>query len=338
MNAPAQRRRHPLVKLLVVLLLCAVAALIALLVFARRTKPIKTTNVLGEAELCTSCHPLAKHPAIKGHPLSAAGASKGKATKYTLAAIGCVPCHGGDGGKLKKELAHAPKLGEGRDPFLPKAHYEVGCARCHVIGQIAGLTKLKRGLVAYRQGTCVGCHGPGHQPPEIGPSLRAVPQKPEAYLRRWLLDSRAVLPTASMWSIRDATYRGSFGASAEGKQNLSALITYVLMVADEPQRRTYREHGQRPKLRIDAPCQSCHALGPGAKVSGAKHRCTMLKDDAALLDCKRCHGKAATTPPKDAKRMCPQVAAAAHLCETCHLREDDGLKQLLQNARRLRTR
>lgn len=335
MNASAQRRRPPLVKLLVVLLLLAVAALVALLLFARGPKPIKTTNILGEAEFCQSCHPVGKHRAVKGHPI--VGSPGGKAP--TLAKIGCVPCHGGDGGKLEKAQAHAPALGEGRDPFLPKGHYEVGCARCHIIGQVAGMEKLKRGLAAYREGTCVGCHGPGHQPPEIGPSLRAVPQKSEAYLRRWLLDSRAVLPSASMWSIRDATYRGRFADTKEGKKNIEALITYVLMVADEPQRKAYAEHSHRPKLRIDAPCTRCHALGPGAKVTGKKHRCTMLVDTAKReLDCKRCHSTAATTPPKRSTRMCPQVAASAHLCETCHLRENDGLKQLFSHARRLRAR
>ncbi|PIE19588.1 MAG: hypothetical protein CSA65_01595 [Proteobacteria bacterium] len=260
---------------------------------------------------------------MKGHP--------------KLAVIGCVPCHGGDGGKLTQKLAHAPALGEGRDPFLPKGHAEVACARCHIIGQVAGMEKLKRGLAAYHQGTCVGCHGPGHQAPEIGPSLRAVPQKSEAYLRRWLLDSRAVLPTASMWSIRDATYRDRFGETPEGTRNLEALITYVLMVADEPQRKTYAAHSQRPELRIDTPCTRCHTLGASAKVKGAKHRCTMLVDTAKReLDCERCHGTAATTPPKGSTRLCPQIAASVHLCETCHLREDDGLKQLLSHARRLR--
>ena len=321
-SSPAQSRRFPVVKVLVALLGLGVAVLIALVLFTRDPTPVKTTNILGDEELCQSCHLLAKHPAVPGH-------SK-------LAAIGCVPCHGGDGAALDKDEAHSPALGEGRGPFLPRGQYEVACARCHVIGQVKGMEKLVRGHESFEKGTCVSCHGPGHLPPEIGPSLRRVPQKPPPYLHRWLLDSQSVLATASMWSIRDATYRGHFADTKAGNQNIDALITYVLMVSDEPQRRAYTKHTHNPGLRIDKPCTNCHALGPGAaKPKGKPHRCTMLHTYRDLLDCKRCHATAATTPSKTSVRMCPQVASAVPLCETCHLRQNDGFDALEKRARRL---
>lgn len=311
--------RSSFVKIVVVLLVLGIGALVALLLFGRGPKPIQTTNVLGEPELCQSCHPVAKHPAVVGHA--------------KLGPMGCVPCHGGDASKLKKELAHAPALGDGREPFLPKGRYQVGCARCHIPGQVKGMEQIVAGQLAFRQGTCVGCHGPGHQPPEIGPSLRLVPQKNEAYLRRWLIDSRAVLYTAAMWSVRDATYRDYFGDTKEGRARIEALISYVLTVSDEPQRKGYSEHAHKPKLRIDRPCTSCHTLD-GKKTAGKPHRCTMLRGNK-LLTCARCHGSEALRP-KSKARMCPQVAASVHLCETCHLRENDGFKELRQRARRLR--
>ena len=151
-----------------------------------------------------------------------------------------------------------------------------------------------------------------------------------------------------MWSIRDGTYRGHFADTKQGNANLEALIDYVLMAADEPQRRAYGPHAQRPKLRVDTSCVSCHqeALGkapPKGKGGKAHHRCLALKTSAdahraPLLDCKRCHGTAATRAAANSTRLCPQIAAAAPLCETCHLRQDDGLKELSSKARLLRSK
>jgi hypothetical protein len=280
-----------------------------------RVKPIVTQNILGQKELCTSCHPVQKHPKVIGHA--------------ELKKIGCTPCHGGSPTQIDEKLAHAPALGEAREPFLPKGQYEVGCARCHILGQVKGMKKLVAGQRAFLKGTCVGCHGPGHRPPEIGPTLMTVPQKDVAYLERWLMDSRSVLSTASMWSIRDATYHGLFADNKSGNANLQALITYVLMVEDHQQRKRFAAHSHRPSLRIDGSCVSCHK-GSSTKVEGKPHRCTMLKKNAAL-DCKRCH-KDASTAPRDKNGRCPQIAASAYLCQTCHLRQNDGADALIKRA------
>lgn len=318
-SSPAPRRRLPIVKLALGVLLLGAGGAVAIILLNSGPKPVESKNILDETELCQSCHPLAQHKPVVGH--------------NDLARIGCTPCHGGDGAQIVEEQAHGPKLGEGRDPFLPKGQYLVGCARCHIPGQVKGMEKIVAGHANYLQGTCVGCHGPGHQPPEIGPSLYSVPPKGVAYLRRWLLDSRSVLTTAAMWSIRDDTYRGYFADNKKGRQRIEELITYVLTVNDKPQRRTYAEHAHKPKLRIDGACTTCHVLGDAkTKAKGKMHSCTMLRGREELR-CVRCHGTPSTKPSND-KAICPQVAAAAHLCGTCHMRDDDGWSELTKRALR----
>lgn len=313
----ASRRRMPVGKLAIAVLVLGLCGALAIILLKRGPTPVESQNILEEKELCQSCHPVAEHKAVVGH--------------RDLGRIGCTPCHGGDGAQLVEKKAHGPALGEGRDPFLPKGQYLVGCVRCHIPGQVKGMEKIVAGHQSYLQGTCVGCHGPGHQPPEIGPSLDTVPPKSVAYLRRWLLDSRAVLATAAMWSIRDDTYRGHFADTPKGREHLEALISYVLSINDKPQRRTYADQVHKPKLRIDAPCVSCHQIGASpSKAKGESHRCSMLKKNEELR-CARCHqGKAAKG--HDGKGMCPQIAAAVHLCGTCHLRDDDGWSELKKRA------
>ncbi|MBW2730797.1 MAG: hypothetical protein JRH20_00305 [Deltaproteobacteria bacterium] len=319
-KAQPPQQRLPVAKLALGVVLLGACGATAIVLLKSGPTPVESKNLLDETELCQSCHPLAKHKPVVGHT--------------DLARIGCTPCHGGDGAQLDKELAHGPRLGEGRDPFLPKGQYLVGCTRCHIPGQVKGMEKIVAGHTSYLHGTCVGCHGPGHQPPEIGPSLNTVPPKHVAYLKRWLLDSRSVLATASMWSIRDGTYQDHFADTDEGRQNIERLITYVLSLNDRPQRRTYAEYVHRPKLRIDAPCTSCHILGDATtKAKGKGHRCTMLRNNNDLR-CVRCHQSAAVKPAGN-KGMCPQIAAAVHLCGTCHLRDDDGGSELVKRALRM---
>ena len=301
-------------------LLIGVAVILALgaggvaWIIGSRTRLVATTNILGEQELCTSCHPFAKHRPVAGHP--------------KLEALGCVPCHGGSAQATEAAAAHSPQLGEGRDPFLPKGHYQVACGRCHILGQVKGMERLVEGHRSYFRGTCMGCHGPGRTPPEIGPSLQKVAPKPVAYLRRWLLDSRSVLATASMWSLRDPTYQDYFADTPEGNARLDALIGYVLMVSDSPQRAALASQGMRPKLRIDAPCSGCHLTEK--KASTTPHRCVWLKRNESLR-CSRCHSAGQGRAIRPAG-LCPQIAGASHLCKTCHLRSGDGADERIKRA------
>lgn len=107
-------------------------------------------------ERCLSCHSLKDHPEIiESHPY------------YQF---GCVVCHGGSSGAIKKEVAHL-----GRLPITKKrplkiettyGYIEANCAVCHVVKTEEGILKyderltpsIKAGYDLFFKKGCWGCH------------------------------------------------------------------------------------------------------------------------------------------------------------------------------------
>jgi hypothetical protein len=127
-----------------------------------------------------------------------------------------------------------------------------------------------------------------------------------------------------MWTLRDSTYRGHYGAGESGDRAIRALIVYLLALADR--REAYRSIWLHPELRIDQrSCSTCHTLD-GNPTKGVAHACPLLARDRDL-GCPRCHDRPQTRPVERSGR-CPQVAGALPLCGTCHLRPGDGHDKL----------
>ncbi len=285
---------------------------------SRRGRVVEAKGWSGAVERCPTCHPngvSAKvgrkaHPEIPGHK--------------DLAKYGCVACHGGDGRRVDRG-AHRPLPGEGHPPFYPRPHFEVGCARCHVIGKLEGGARLARGQREYLESGCVSCHLPGRRQNGLAFDLRYRPARTVEYIREHLIDpSRAGSRAKMMWSLRDATYRDRFAATADGEEALDALITYLLALGESPE--PYQKVWHKAKLKVDTDCMRCHHLG-GKKTTGARHTCPMLVPERTEINCERCHGTPATVP-RNAKGLCPQLRALQPVCNTCHLRPGDGTANL----------
>jgi len=283
---------------------------------------VNIRNALGEVERCTSCHPGGArkpdgppHPPVRGHA--------------QLASIGCTPCHGGQALAMEPDLAHSPAVGGNPDPFLPLWLVQLACARCHVPGRLAGAERLAEGQRFYLEASCASCHLPGGHPRRIGLDLRLLPQRTVAYLRLHLTDPRRLNPDATMWTLRDRTYRGRFSDSPQGRKNTDTLVLYALALADRKQRERWAPAQEPKQLRIDTPCTDCHHVDRG-EITGQKHLCPALKD-RHQLSCARCHAKDRVSPDR-LDRLCPQIRGEIFTCGTCHFREDDGANALFRQA------
>lgn len=283
---------------------------------------VDTRNALGQVERCTSCHPGGarkpggpSHPKVNGHA--------------TLVNLGCTPCHGGQALATEAEVAHSPDLGGAPDPFVPLGWVQLTCARCHVPGRLEGGEHLASGQRNYLAASCASCHQPGGHPQRIGLDLRLLPQRTADYLRSHLTDPRALNPDATMWTLRDRTYRGRFADSPEGRKNTDALIVYSLALADRIQRERWAPAQHPKQLRIDRSCTDCHHVDR-AQTSGKAHVCPAL-DGHKALRCGRCHERD-RVPADRLDRLCPQVRGEIFSCGTCHFRQADGAADLLRAA------
>jgi hypothetical protein len=286
-----------------------------------RVIQLATTD--GKVDRCPTCHraalglarpgakrPHRAHPVIEGHA--------------DLALHGCTTCHGGQGRRLDQD-AHQPRLGAGHDPFLKQPYLQARCARCHVPTGLGGAADLERGIDEYLRAGCVGCHLPGHHDVGIGPDLRRMGRRTEAELREALLYPERGHPDAAMFNLRWRYDQ----RTERGRKALAGLITAVLAFS-EP-RAPFRAAWARPDARIDTPCQSCHREVFGGTTLGARHRCTLLRQQHHLR-CKRCHGSAELRPRAPSSRPsaradtrdCPHIAQTRPLCGVCHLRPGDA--------------
>jgi len=322
--APRPPHRPALVWVLSLIVLAGVG--LAGLVLYRQRGPaiVERVNAFGELERCISCHPGGSRPGAKGarrpHP-AVAGHDE-------LATLGCTPCHGGTALARDAEHAHQPAIGGGPTAFLPRGWREIGCARCHVLGapRIA-LPLLSAGRRLFTESQCIGCHRPGSQPRGLGFDLPKLPQRSLAELRGLLLDPRHRTPRATMWSVTGASSRGIYGSAKDGgRPALEALIAYVLMVGDHPQRQRLAARWTPRELHLEGPCTTCHTL-ERPQASGLPHACALLRRHEPLR-CARCH----TAPAPAQTGLCPQLRADFYQCRTCHLRDGDGAERLLEQA------
>ncbi|MCA9671518.1 MAG: hypothetical protein KC503_38235 [Myxococcales bacterium] len=302
-EAPKKRRSSTLATIIIVLVVGGASTAYLL---TRGPALVEVKNAAGGTDRCPTCHRFEKrkHPAIAGH-------EDGK--KLALAAIGCTPCHGGDGSAKLKRPAHEPPAASSARALLPRAFATSGCASCHIIGDRA-TTALVAGQKLFLETNCVGCHYPGRRTPGVGPDLRKATMPSAAKLQRLLLEPPA---DKTMWSLNDRTYRGRFSES----KPLADLMRYVLSIAATPA--PLRAHWAQPKVSAKlAPCDSCHAKQPGAAAKGAKHRCPELRAKSPLLACVRCHDAKQDARAGAKIARCPSVRAAAPQCATCHLRDE----------------
>lgn len=323
---PPRRRQRPLALLWVIALLVLASVGVAATLLYRQRPPavVEQRNAFGEQERCATCHPAGSRPGPQGarkpHP-----ALPGHAD---LASIGCTPCHGGNARARAMKDAHGPAIGSGPTAFLPEGLREIGCARCHLLdAPRVALPTLSTGRRLFASSQCIGCHRPGSHPRGLGFDLPKLPQRSPAALRALLLDPRQRTPHATMWPVTSASARGAYAKDAAGRRPaLEALIAYVLMVGDQPQRQRLAAHWTPRELHIDGPCTACHAL-QSAAASGLPHACALLRKHEPLR-CRRCHD----TPPADLGALCPQIRAHLYQCGSCHLRDGDGAARLLEQA------
>ena len=296
------------------------------LVLYRQRGPavVERVNAFGELERCATCHPKGGRPAAKGalrpHP-----AVPGHAE---LAPIGCTPCHGGSALARDAEHAHQPAIGGGPTAFLPRGWREIGCARCHLLdAKRVALPLLSAGRRLFTESQCIGCHRPGSHPRGLGFDLPKLPQRSVAELRALLLDPGHRTLRTTMWSVTSASSRGTYARGKDGQRPaLDALIAYVLMVGDHPQRQRLAARWTPRELRLEGPCTACHTLEtPQAR--GLPHACALLRRHEPMR-CARCH--AAPAPARSG--LCPQLRAHFFQCRTCHLRDGDGAERLIEQA------
>lgn len=311
-RAKQPRRRHPQLLALVLAAVIAGGATTYLLVSRAPTSDASEKNVTGEREWCWGCHPAGAQTAARPHPKIAGHTDLGK--------LGCTPCHGGRASGKTRARAHAPSLGDGPAPYLGSARARVACARCHVIGSVTGMKRLRRGRSHYLAGSCNGCHAPGHRGRSPAPDLRRIAPSAPAALRERVLHPRRARPGSAMWSLRDPTYRKRFSTDERGRRNVGELVDYVLALGDSTARRRFGKSTLAPDAAER--CARCHRAGATSRPSGAKHRCAFLADNATLR-CRRCHATSTTgARPGTPATRCPQLRAALPLCATCHLGDD----------------
>ena len=276
-------------------------------------RPVVTVETaLGGSERCQTCHRGGQrggraHPAVSGHP--------------ELGRYGCVSCHGGDASATRRSEAHAAARGAAFG-VLPVAYAQSGCLQCHSPGAVSGTERLLAGRNEYVAAKCIACHQPGRMTTGVGIDLRQHTVRDPERLHRLLLEPKAVIAGATMWSLRDVTYRDRYADSEAGNQRITELMIYVLGLARSP--KAYRQAWHGATVKVNAPCATCHAKG-ARRGRGEPHRCLALRNNPQLR-CQTCHAGDRTVDKNlrktESAERCPQVEAQRPLCATCHLRDE----------------
>ncbi|MBI3894169.1 MAG: c-type cytochrome [Candidatus Wallbacteria bacterium] len=159
---------------------------------------------LGVVDRCILCHRGLDNPAMAGAPQPHAPHPGNLLEHHPYQTFGCTLCHQGQGRATERDAAwgHVPGWDK---PLLTGSFTQATCTRCHTGEQVPQAPMLTKGKRLMRDRGCVACHEIGGMEgdPRIAPDLSGIGSKVDrAWLARWLLRPRGVLPTAKMPDFR----------------------------------------------------------------------------------------------------------------------------------------
>lgn len=235
-----------------------------------------TIPALEVADRCETCHlaidrPGFEDPSLPGelrtHPRRDALLGK-----HPVEAMGCTPCHAGQG--LQTKGISGAAFAHGRDdpyweqPLRSKPFIESSCVTCHAAeGEVPGAPLFNRGRALFEDRRCGACHSSRHMttPTPAAPPLDRLKEKTsEAFVVEWLRDPSRLRPGTRMpafWSE----------AGTRREQEPVAVAAFLGSVS-EPAPEARRDAATQQAIDEGAAlfntvgCRGCHVLGDAEPV------------------------------------------------------------------------
>jgi mono/diheme cytochrome c family protein len=261
----------------------------------RATSP---TPGAGSGERCVSCH--LGMALGQGHAEAPLRAHPPHRCARSVATLGCVGCHGGEGASLEAARAHGLR-GRGSVALLAykakdvarRALLQAGCASCHhrrVMGRLAiderAAPEVAAGQALYLAHGCAACHRLGgmHHGGELGPALDGVGQRTDRHqLRAKLRGPTAPMPALTLDARRERqlltfllAQRGALASAMTRPPTIVPLLAHFGGVAPP----SSAAAGALWARRVG--CLGCHRLGDSDRGVPDLRRIAWVRDGRSL--------------------------------------------------------